>query len=462
MENQNQNTEHKTNYQVTNLSKVKDLKDFELYNYSPGINNDSSKRYFLQGINSVPTYIADFYFKKVFKNIKQENLLEVDTTLIMNNRLFIKFTEVNGDYMFLGDYLTINQKDLEENHWKRIAIIDNLMLAYLKLRYRLKFLVINPDKILINQKLQIMFIETGLFSFLFEHNYYNYNDYNYFNFMFPFHNFSDFSPNFNYSKSNLYSLACIFYYVLSSKIPYNKQIDKSLNDNILLQAHKFDYKSIKDNDVDYFEFFENLPNIGQNNNTNKILKIISESKKNESIVEKIEDEANKILSDEQGYLKKEKNKDDSKYKNFDIELHNPLYNQTDSLFNSNTQIIEYQDFTVYNKVENSKHIPNDISSIILKNQPDSNRSSTEPINIEVVIQDKSLSLDTKTNKLINNDLSNKNQLNNITFNQTNNQANIYSDSMDIKLKEDEPITFDNSKAFKQITKPIRFGNKEKM
>ena len=119
------------------------------------------------------------------------------------------------------------------------------------------FLALNPDKILINKNdYSIKFIETGLFAYLFKKNLYNNENYNNFNYSMP--NDED---NFDFKKNNIYSLSCIFYFVLTGEMPYNKMIGKSTNENLFANLKKFNFnhENIKNKKVcDIFSNFLTL------------------------------------------------------------------------------------------------------------------------------------------------------------------------------------------------------------
>jgi len=298
------NSIHSINYvnsdKINNLKLIKSLKDFEVYIDESELNNNKDNtdnvdnqcnidnntnlnftnyQLFIQKVSNVPIEVIKTFFNDKYKQIRHDNLLNLDgTILINNNKAYIKYEPIEKSYTLLSNYIRID-KDLCNNPSKQLLIVKNIILSYLELKDKIKFLIINPDKILINKDLNIKFVETGLYSYLFEESYYNYENYDYFNFFLPIYNIdvnSCFS-SFDYVKNNLYSLVCMFYFIFSGRIPYDRLIDKKINEDIFSNSKKFDFnnKNIIDNDI--FDFFNTLPNkdINNKNVLEKIYKIIN-------------------------------------------------------------------------------------------------------------------------------------------------------------------------------------------
>ena len=246
---------------INNFILRKSLRDFEIYETELK-SNDNNEVQLYQKISKIPKHIIQSYFETKFDNIKHQNLLSVDTIVMHKTDFYIKYETIDKSYVFLSDFIRNNN---DESTHSKINIITNIVLAFLELKDKTKFLIINPDKILINtQDLEIKFVETGLFSYLCEENYYNYEKYDYFNFILP-NNITSIINNPNshrfkidYDTNNLYSLQCIIYNIITRTIPYNRLIDKKTNEDLSSNQNKFDFNNKNFTDKKILNLFNNF------------------------------------------------------------------------------------------------------------------------------------------------------------------------------------------------------------
>ncbi len=229
-----------------NLTIKKNLRDLCLFQ---DLEEPNRVKFFQKLENSLPLKrIKEYFEAKKYNNC--EGLLKKCDIFYTPSCSYIRYEDLDPEWKLLKDYIDEKTTNSVYNLSQEIKvnIIKKLLNSYKACNTVVELLMINHDKILINEStLDIKFIETGIFPYLCGTGDYNYDIYDYFNYHLPY----QYPSEFNSKKNNLYSLSCVIYYILSGEIPCKILVDRLSNQNMYLNQTKFNFqaKGIVDNRI---------------------------------------------------------------------------------------------------------------------------------------------------------------------------------------------------------------------